>query len=238
MRLSASGIVVVAALAALAALAITDQVVPADSARAAELRPWLVARATGVTAYLLLVAQVGLGLVLSHPTNLSTWKVSKHLFPWHEYLTVFTWAFLALHVGLLAVDRFADVGVLGALVPGMSGYRPAAVGIGTVALYALLLTAVTARWTRLLPAGAWLSLHRLAAVAFFAAWIHSVLAGTDSGALEPLYLGTGLPILAGVAHRWWVRRTRPVPPATVRELLDGRAPASEPSHSPLSEVAR
>ncbi len=51
----------------------------------------------------------------------------------------------------------------------------------------------------------------LAAVTFLLTWIHSVLAGTDSGALLPLYLATGLPIVAGVAHRWWTVRVRPPP---------------------------
>ena len=59
------------------------------------------------------------------------------------------------------------------------------------------------------PPGWWLKAHRFAAVAFLLTWVHSVLAGTDGGALMPLYLVTGLLILAGVAHRWWTARARP-----------------------------
>ena len=47
-------------------------------------------------------------------------------------------------------------------------YRPVAVGLGTVALYALIFTAATAKWTRLLPSGWWLKVHRFAAVTFLA----------------------------------------------------------------------
>jgi DMSO/TMAO reductase YedYZ heme-binding membrane subunit len=81
--------------------------------------------------------------------------------------------------------------------------------VGSVALYALVFTAATAKWTRLLPPGWWLKAHRFAAVAFLLAWTHAVLAGTDGGALSPLYIATGLPVLAGVAHRWWTARVRP-----------------------------
>jgi predicted ferric reductase len=213
MRVSFPVLVAIGAAAALLVLVVSNVIVPAETQRLTEIRPWLVARATGITAYLLLAAQVTAGLVMSHPTNLSTWKQSKRLFPWHEHLAVFALAFLVLHVALLAVDRYAHVGVLGALVPGLSGYRPPAVAVGTIALYSLLITAASARWTKLFPAGVWLKIHRLSAVAFALAWAHAILAGTDGGPLQPLYLATGLPIVALIAHRWWVVRVRPQRPA-------------------------
>jgi sulfoxide reductase heme-binding subunit YedZ len=230
MRLSTPTLVAVAAAATLLALAITNVVLPADTARLTDARGWLAARATGITAYLLLSGQVIAGLVMSHPTNLSTWKQSKRLFPWHEHLAVFTISFLAIHVVLISIDRYANVGPIGAIVPGLSSYRPPAVAVGTVALYGLLVTAATARWTKLLPRGAWLKIHRLAAVAFALAWAHAILAGTDGATLLPLYLATGLPILALVAHRWWVVRVRPLRPVP--------ATAGRPATSASHEVPR
>src|SRR6478752_2166423 len=203
MRLSTATLVAVAAAAVLLVLAVTNLVLPADTARLTDTRPWIAARATGVTAYLLLAAQVVAGLVMSHPTNLSTWKQSKRLFPWHEHLAVFAISFLAIHVVAISIDRYANVGPLGAIVPGLSSYRPPAVAVGTIAMYSLLVTSITARWTKLLPRGAWLKFHRFSAAAFALAWAHAVLAGTDSADLLPLYLATGLPIVALVAHRWW-----------------------------------
>ena len=226
MRLSPITLVILGAIAVLVAIGVTDQILPAADPRTAELRPWVAARALGVTAYLLLFLDVALGLILSHPRNTSEWRKTRQVFPWHEMFTVFIGAFLALHIVLLAIDPFANVGVVGALVPGFSTFRPVAVGLGTVALYALIFTAATAKWTRLLPSGWWLKVHRFAVVTFLAAWAHAVLAGTDGGALTPLYLVTGLPILAGVAHRWWTARTRPLravptdgaPDTTIRRI--------------------
>lgn len=212
MRLSPATLVVLCAVAALVAIGVMDQVLPASDPRTVELRPWVAARALGITSYLLLAFDVALGLVLSHPRNTAEWRKTKQVFPWHEMVTAFIGAFLILHIVLLAIDPFAKVGVVGALVPGLSTYRPVAVGLGTVALYALIFTAATAKWTRLLPPGWWLKVHRFAAVALVLSWAHAVLAGTDSGALTPMYLATGLPILAGVAHRWWTVRSRPKRP--------------------------
>jgi hypothetical protein len=224
-RVSAATLVAIGAIAALVALGVTDQVLPAADPRTASMRPWVAARAMGVTAYLLLTLEVALGLLLSHPRNTSEWRKTKQVFPWHEMITVFTGAFLVLHIALLAVDPYANVGVIGALVPGYSAYRPVAVGLGSIALYALVFTALTAKWTRLLPSGWWLKVHRFAAVAFCMAWVHAVLSGTDGGALMPLYVSTGVLVLAGVGHRWWTARVRP-------------QRSAPPAGSPMSSLAR
>jgi hypothetical protein len=208
MRVGIATLIVIGAVAALIALGVTDHILPATDPKLISVRPWVAARALGVTAYLLLAIQVAAGLLLSHPRN-TEWRKTKQVFPWHEMLTVFVWAFLTLHIVLLAIDPYAGVGVMGALVPGFSGYRPIPVAIGSVALYALIFTAATAKFTRLLPSGWWLKFHRFAIVVFLMTWVHALLAGTDGGALAPMYIATGLPILGGVAHRWWTAKARP-----------------------------
>ena len=179
MRVSAPLLIAIGAIAVLVAIGVTDQVLPATDARTAELRPWIAARALGVMAYLLLALEVATGLVLSHPRNTAAWRKTKQVFPWHELLTVFTFGFLAIHGVLLAVDRYANVGWLGALVPGLSAFRTPAIALGTVAAYTMLFTAITAKWTRLLPSGWWLKVHRVAALTFLMTWLHAVLSGTD-----------------------------------------------------------
>jgi sulfoxide reductase heme-binding subunit YedZ len=169
-HLTGRAMVVLGVVIALALVYATDQIAPATSDRQAQLRIWLAARAAGIAAYLFLSIQVALGLVLSHPTNKSTWQLSNRLFPWHEHLWVFVTAFIAVHVVSIIADPYAGVGFVGAIVPGLSAYRSPAVAVGTLSLYAFLLTALTARWTRLLPPGAWLSIHRIAIVVWALAW--------------------------------------------------------------------
>src|SRR5207344_1027630 len=191
-RLSGRGTLILLTLLAIVAIYATDQIIPATSDRQAQLRIWLAARAAGIVTFLLLTFQVCLGLILSHPTNKSTWKLSKRIFPWHEHVWVFVMAFLLVHIVSLILDPYAKVGIVGAFIPGLSEYRNSAVALGTMALYAFLLTAVTARYTKLLPAGTWLTIHRAALAVFVLAWLHGVLSGTDSDALRSMYIAAGL----------------------------------------------
>lgn len=227
MRLSGRAFIVIVAALGILIVVSTDQTVPASSAYQTQMRLWLAGRATGIVAYLLLTGQIIFGLILSHPVNQSTWKLSKRLFPWHENLYVFVLAFLGAHIVSLVLDPYAGVGLGGVFIPGLSSYRSSPVALGTLALYALLVTGLTARYTKLLPPGFWLKLHRVAIVGFVLAWMHGMLAGTDAGALQPMYVVTGTVVLMATAYRYWVaKRQRPtfatsLIPATPRPVVAG-----------------
>jgi predicted ferric reductase len=239
MRLSGRAWVVLGAALGLVVVVATDQVVPATSPYQAQMRLWLAGRATGIVAYLLLTALVTLGLVLSHPTNQSTWKLSKRLFPWHENLFVFVVAFLAAHVVSLVLDPYAGVGVGGALVPGLSEYRSAPVALGTLGLYAALVSGISARWTKLLPAGLWLKLHRFALVAWAMGWLHGLTAGTDAVPLVSLYAATGTLVLGAGAYRYWV--SKKARPTFATSLADAGMPAAarlRTTNPPATSIAR
>jgi hypothetical protein len=223
MRLSARAWLVLGAALGILIVLSTDQVVPATSAYQAQVRVWLAGRATGITAYLLLTGLVSLGLILTHPTNQSTWKLSKRIFPWHENLFVFVMAFLVAHVVSIILDPYAGVGIAGSFIPGLSAYRSAPVALGTLGLYAALVSGITGRWTKLLPQGLWLRIHRFSLVARIMSWMHGILAGTDSAALLPIYLATGLLVLAAGAYRYWVARK--ARPTFATSLAGGTHPA-------------
>jgi len=205
-RLDGGGILVLLALLGIAVLVATDQIVPATSAHQAQLRTWIASRAAGIVALVLLAIQILIGLVLSHPTNKTVWRVSRVVFPWHDSLWLFAVAFVAAHVLAIVVDPWAGVGLAGALVPGLSSFRSAPVALGTLALYALLITGLSARWTRLLPPGTWLIVHRAGVGVFVLAWMHGLLAGTDSPGLLAVYVVLGLAVGAAAAHRFWTVR--------------------------------
>jgi hypothetical protein len=221
---------VLVAIVGLIIVAATDQILPATSAYQAQVRIWLAARASGVVALLLVAAVVVLGILLSHPEQ-TQWKFAKRIYPWHESLWVFVIAFLTAHVVSLVIDPYAGVGIGGALLPGLSSYRSAPVALGVLALYALLVTALSARFTRILPAGWWLKLHRLAGAVLALAWAHGVLAGTDTHALAPLYWAIALAVVGAAAHRYWiVRRARTVPKGTPGGVLIPLHPVQEEAH--------
>lgn len=238
MRLSGRSWVVLGATLGLLVVVATDQVVPATSAYQAQVRLWLAGRATGIVSYLLLTVLVALGLVLSHPTNQSAWRLSKRIFPWHENLFVFVVAFLAAHVVSLVMDPYAGVGVQGALIPGMSGYRSAPVALGTLGLYAALVSGISARWSKLLPAGLWLRLHRFALVAWAMGWLHGLTAGTDALPLVGMYVATGGVVIGAGAYRYWVSKKARPSFATSLAGADAPTAAAEASRGPAAATVR
>lgn len=231
MKMSGRLVVVVFAALGLVVVAATDQILPATSAYQAQVRVWLAARATGLVALVLVTLLVVLGILLSHPEQ-TQWKLAKRIYPWHEALWVFVLAFLAVHIASILIDPYAGVGLGGALVPGLSAYRTAPVAVGVLALYALIITALTARYTRLLPTGWWLKLHRLAVVVLALAWAHGVFAGTDTKSLAPVYWGIVLAVVGAAAHRYWiVRRARAAQRQAHPSLLVPVRQAVEESHA-------
>lgn len=225
MKLSGRAFAILLAVAGLAILAITDQVVPPTTAYQAQVRVWLAARATGLTALAILAVMVILGLLLSHPKQ-AEWKQAKRIYPWHETLWVFAIAFLAIHVVAILLDPYAAVSPLGALLPGLSRYRTVPVAIGSIGLYAVIITGATARWTRLLPSGLWLKLHRFAAVPMGLGWVHGVLAGTDTAPLRLGYWAIAASVVFAGFYRYWIVRRRA---QRTRLVVEQRVPAALPT---------
>jgi len=122
--------------------------------------PWIVGRASGITAYLLLLAVTALGLALSHPWRARYRRPSTVArIRAHAVLATFTLAFTVLHIVVLANDSYAGVGWRGALLPMGASYRPVPVTLGVIGLYSGLLSGVTAAMAGRLTARLWWPLH-------------------------------------------------------------------------------
>jgi hypothetical protein len=188
--------------------------------------PWIIGRAAGLSAYLLMVLLVATGLVLSHPgrARLRRPRPATRI-RLHVSLAVFTLALTVLHVVVLATDSYAGVGWRGTLVPMGSTYRPVPVTLGVIALYAGLLAGLTAELSgRRIAARVWWPVHKVAAIALLLAWGHGVLAGIDSPLLLWLYLSTGSAVLVLAGWRYTAR----TPGDLVDELAT--APGSQVRH--------
>lgn len=168
--------------------------------------PWVLARASGLTSYVLLVALVTMGLVLAHPwaRRLRRPTAATRL-RLHVALATFTLAFTAAHVVVLATDPWAQVGWRGALLPMASEYRPVPVALGVLAAWAGLIVGVTARLAGSLAARLWWPVHKVASGVLVLVWAHSVLAGSDTRVLRWFYVATGVAVLAVAVTRYSAR---------------------------------
>lgn len=205
---------VVALVAAL--LALTVRAMP-HTAYYQRFLPWIVARGVGITALALLALVVSLGILLSHPLNRTLWRQTKELLVWHRYLVTFVIALIMVHVIAIVLDQYARVSLIGALVPGLAGYRVLPVALGTIALYALLVTAGTAAYAQRLSPKVWLTIHRGSALVFALAWLHGILTGTDSVSLRTFYLSLAALIVVSAAARYWMVVQRAPAPAAAKK---------------------
>lgn len=165
--------------------------------------PWVLGRGLGIAAYLSLTALTALGLWLRHPlAQRWQWPAPVARLRAHAVLAAATVVLVLGHVVSLVLDSFAGVGVLGAIVPGASGFRPFAVALGTVSLYLALLVGASAALAGRLTGRVWRPIHRAALVVFGLAWAHGLLSGSDTPRLRLMYAVTGgLVALLAVSRR-------------------------------------
>ncbi|HET6818637.1 MAG TPA: hypothetical protein VFH66_15525 [Mycobacteriales bacterium] len=154
--------------------------------------PWILGRGLGIAGYLSLTALTALGLWLRHPVaHRWHWPAPATRIRLHAVLAAATIVLVLGHVVALVLDAFAGVGVLGAVVPGASGYRPFAVALGTVSLYLAVLVGGSAALAGRLTGRAWRPIHGVASFVFALGWTHGLLAGSDTPRLRFMYAVTG-----------------------------------------------
>jgi sulfoxide reductase heme-binding subunit YedZ len=187
---------------------------------------WILARASGFTAYALLTASLLAGLVLkARPFGRAVRPAT--VTDLHRFLSLLAVGMLALHGAALALDRAAHVSLTALVVPGITPYRPLWTGLGVAAAELMLLIIVSFSLRRRIGTRAWRRLHWATYATFAAATLHGIGAGTDTGHSWALlvYLTALGAVAAAIAWRILVpagtapRRPRTSDPGT-------RAPTS------------
>jgi sulfoxide reductase heme-binding subunit YedZ len=140
---------------------------------------WIVLRAAGIGAYLMLFLSVAWGLLAT--TSLVTKRVAKPTSTlFHQFVATVGLALLGVHLGGLLIDTFVPFGVPDLLVPMASEFRPVATAFGVVAMY-LMVAVMVSSWTkRRVGITWWRRLHLLAIPTFILSMVHGVFAGTDT----------------------------------------------------------
>jgi sulfoxide reductase heme-binding subunit YedZ len=139
---------------------------------------WVLARSTGTASLVALTLSVLTGIALR--TGTFAWlSHNRGVRVVHGFLTVL-WIPLGLaHVIALLFDRYAQIGVLDLVIPFGVSYGRVAIGLGTIS-FQLILIVLVSTWLRSsLTLSQWRGFHRLAYVAFVAAFAHGIMSGTD-----------------------------------------------------------
>jgi predicted ferric reductase len=152
---------------------------------------WYLTRAAGIMAYVLLWFSTVWGLII--PSKLFGNVLSGEFsFDFHQFISLLSLGFLALHIVVLTADRYLPFSVAQLLVPFISPYRPVWVGIGIVAFYLLLLVTVTFYLRKQIGMKTFRYIHYLSLVAYLGAVAHALFSGADSSlpAVLLIYIGT------------------------------------------------
>ena len=167
---------------------------------------WLLARASGLTAYALLTTSVLAGLtVKSRP--LGTRIRAAAATDLHKFLSLLALGAIALHGLTLTLDSTVRMPIAALLVPGLSPYRPLATGIGVLAAELMLVIYVSFSLRRRIGVRNWRRLHYLTFAVFGAATVHGLAAGTDRWAFG-LYAASVAAVAALTAWRVSTSPTR------------------------------
>jgi DMSO/TMAO reductase YedYZ heme-binding membrane subunit len=176
---------------------------------------WLLARASGLTAYVLLTCSVLAGLILkSRPLGraLKTAAVTDV----HRFLALVGLGLIGLHAAALVLDSTVRISPAALLVPGLSPYRPVAVAGGVLAAELTALIALSFPLRRRIGMRNWRRLHWATYLAFALGAVHGLAAGTDSSRpwVFGLYLGAVGAVAFATAYRVLARPARAVRPGS------------------------
>ena len=146
-----------------------------------QLVVWIVARATGVAAYIALCLSVLSGIAL-RTSVLDFLAKNRALRSLHDFMTWLWIPLGAAHVVALLLDRTAQIAPTDLVVPFQVSYAPLAIGLGTISLDLIALITITSWLRRRMPDRLWRWIHRTSYVAFVTLFLHGLWSGTDFNA--------------------------------------------------------
>ncbi len=166
---------------------------------------WTILRATGTVAYLSLAVTTSFGALLAS-RYAPAWLNRAAQYGWHGILSGFALVVSTVHGVFLAVDGQYRQPISAILIPGASGFKPLEIGLGTLAVYLMLVVyGSTALRSRLSPR-IWRVLHVLSYPAFILSTFHAWRAGSDQ--FLPLYIASSAAVLVTFSLRMFEERKR------------------------------
>ena len=167
---------------------------------------WYATRATGIVALILLTLTMVLGLVTTSRARVRHWPgfAQQEI---HRRISIIAVVFLAIHVLTSILDTYVHIGWLAIVVPFTSPYSRFWVGLGTIAVDAMVAVFVSSLLRSHLKPGTWRAIHWLAYASWPIALMHTFGMGTDSREHWVIVLGALCLLSVGLSLAWRVRAT-------------------------------
>jgi sulfoxide reductase heme-binding subunit YedZ len=184
---------------------------------------WLISRASGIVALVLISLSVLMGLAMA--ARLLRPAHKRAVVRLHEYVAVLALVAIAGHGLALLGDQWLKPGLTGITVPFALGYRPLWTGLGIIAGYVALLLGPSFYLRKRIGARTWRKLHRATTVVWLLSAAHALGSGSDAATpwLRAVVLLPAIPIVYAL---------------TARVLAGSRPPAAIPAHARRTHPVR
>jgi methionine sulfoxide reductase heme-binding subunit len=207
---------------------------------------WLVSRASGIVALVLISLSVMMGLAMAARV-IRRPAIKRTVARLHEHVALISILAIALHGVALLGDHWLKPGWRGITVPFALSYRPAFTGLGIIGSYLTVLLGPSFYLRRRIGARRWRTMHRGTVIVWVLAAVHTLGAGSDRATLwmQCVVLAPVIPVVyllvlrllpgeprasrAAHAARSGSPRDRSLPGAARRRPV----PACQPQRSPL-----
>jgi hypothetical protein len=140
---------------------------------------WILLRAAGIGAYLMLWASIAWGLFATTGIGAPRFARASST-SIHQFLSTAGLLLLGIHLGGVLLDKEIGFSPLDILVPDHSSWRPLAITFGVLAMYGMVIILASSWARKKVGTKMWRWLHGLAIPAYILTLGHAVGAGTDT----------------------------------------------------------
>ncbi len=179
---------------------------------------WLVSRASGIVALLLITLTVIVGLTMATKL-LRRPGLTRKLVRAHEHLALVALGAISVHGLALLGDPWLRPGLSGLTVPFAMSYRPLFTGLGVIAGYLAALLGLSFYARRRIGVRLWRRLHRATVLVWALGVVHTLGAGSDAATqwLRALVLLPAIPIVYLTALRVFSSPRKPPARTTAKD---------------------
>jgi sulfoxide reductase heme-binding subunit YedZ len=162
---------------------------------------WILARASGLTAYVLLTLSVLAGLTVTSKPFGKAVRIPT-VTDLHRFLALLGLGAVAIHGATLVLDSTIKIAPAALLVPGLVPYRPVWTSLGVLSAELMLVVYLSFGLRKRIGVRNWRRLHYVTYAIFAAATLHGLAAGTDTSQRWAVWLYAGA-VGAVVAATAW-----------------------------------
>jgi len=188
---------------------------------------WILARASGLTAYVLLTLSVLAGLTVKSKPFGKAVRIPT-VTDLHRFLALLGLGAVVIHGVTLVLDSTIKITPAALLVPGLVPYRPVWTSLGVLAAELMLVVYLSFGLRKRIGVRNWRRLHYATYAIFAAATLHGLAAGTDTSRPWAVWLYAGAFGAVVAATTWRALMAGATPPVPAR---------SRPSSLPATETS-